>query len=53
MYPSASCVRVRILAFVCVHARVRQGVCVRPSAQTIWVTEVGTAVYSGLGAKSV
>ena len=31
MYLSASCVRVSMLAFVCVHARVREGVCVSRS----------------------
>ena len=31
MYLSASCVRVSMLAFVCVHVRVREGVCVNPS----------------------
>ena len=31
MYLSASCVRVSMIAFVCVHARVREGVCVSPS----------------------
>ena len=31
MYPDASCVRVSMLAFECVHARVREGVCVSPS----------------------
>ena len=30
---SASCVRVRMLAFVCVHARVHEGVCIGPSAR--------------------
>ena len=33
MYLSASCVRVSMLPFVCVHARVREGVCVSPSVR--------------------
>ena len=33
MYLNASCVRVSMLPFVCVHARVREGVCVSPSAR--------------------
>ena len=33
MYLSASCVRVSMLPFVCVHARVREGICVSPSVR--------------------
>ena len=33
MYLSASCVRVSMRAFVCVQARVREGVCVSPSVR--------------------
>ena len=33
MYLSASFVRVSMLPFVCVHARVREGVCVSPSVR--------------------
>ena len=33
MYLSASCVRVKMLAFVCVHARVREAECVSPSVR--------------------
>ena len=35
MYLSASSVRVSMLAFVCVHARVREGVCVSPSVASV------------------
>ena len=33
MYLSVSCVRVSMLPFVCVHAGVREGVCVSPSVR--------------------
>ena len=33
MYLSASWVHISMLAFVCVHARVREGVCVGPSVR--------------------
>ena len=38
MYLSTSCVRVSMLAFVCVHPRMREGVCVSPSVRPFFLS---------------
>ena len=45
MYLSTSCVRLSILVFACVHARVREGVCVIPSVRPCFRPFVCLSVY--------